>query len=176
MILPDILAPGLRVVFCGSAVGNESFRRKAYYAHPQNRFWCTLRELGLTPIRLQPTEYERVKEWGIGLTDLAKHVHGGDAKLKRSNYEPEQLHEKIERDQPLALAFTGKKPASVYLAKMHGLREVRYGKHAVRIGRTAIFVLPSPSPAARRYWDIRPWRALARFVRDTPPVTGDRLT
>jgi TDG/mug DNA glycosylase family protein len=37
------------------------------------------------------------------------------------------------------------------------------------IGRTAVFVLPSPSGQARRSWDIEPWRQLAAFVRDQPP-------
>jgi hypothetical protein len=38
-ILPDVLMPGLKLVFCGTAAGTVSARRGQYYAHPQNRFW-----------------------------------------------------------------------------------------------------------------------------------------
>ena len=41
-VLPDLLGPGLRIVFCGTAAGTVSAARGAYYAHPQNRFWSAL--------------------------------------------------------------------------------------------------------------------------------------
>ena len=78
MILPDLLAPGLDIVFCGTAVGAESARRRAYYAGPGNAFWPTLAQVGLTPRRLKPEEYPLLLTFGIGLTDLAKHVSGND--------------------------------------------------------------------------------------------------
>jgi uracil DNA glycosylase superfamily protein len=53
-VLPDVLAPGLRVVFCGYAPGTASARTGAYYAGPGNRFWITLREVGLTPLLIRP--------------------------------------------------------------------------------------------------------------------------
>src|SRR3546814_13773735 len=48
-VLPDVLAPGLRLVFCGSAAGRKSAELGAYYAGPGNKFWPTLYEIGLTP-------------------------------------------------------------------------------------------------------------------------------
>ncbi|MFC7609612.1 uracil-DNA glycosylase family protein [Teichococcus aestuarii] len=45
-VLPDLLAPGLRLVFCGSAPGLVSAARGAYYAHPGNRFWGILHRRG----------------------------------------------------------------------------------------------------------------------------------
>ena len=53
-VLPDLLRPGLRIVFCGTAAGNVSAARGAYYAHPQNRFWSALYAFGLTPRQLEP--------------------------------------------------------------------------------------------------------------------------
>ena len=67
MILPDVLAPGMRVVFCGTAPGAASARARAYYAGPGNRFWVTLHEVGLTPILLRPDEFARLPEFGVGL-------------------------------------------------------------------------------------------------------------
>jgi G:T/U-mismatch repair DNA glycosylase len=65
------VAPGLRVVFCGTAPGAASARAGAYYAGPGNRFWLTLREVSLTPVLLHPAEFARLPEFGIGLTDAS---------------------------------------------------------------------------------------------------------
>ncbi len=56
-VLPDLIRPGLRIVFCGTAPGTVSARRGAYYAHPQNRFWRVLHEVGLTPRLVAPEDY-----------------------------------------------------------------------------------------------------------------------
>jgi len=57
MMLPDVLRPGLRVVFCGTAAGAKSAQVRAYYAGPGNQFWATLSRVGLTRRRLAPREY-----------------------------------------------------------------------------------------------------------------------
>jgi TDG/mug DNA glycosylase family protein len=74
-VLPDILVPFLRVVFCRTAAGPASARAKVYYAGPGNRFWATLEETGLTPERLEPAEFRRLLGFGIGLTDICKVLH-----------------------------------------------------------------------------------------------------
>ena len=71
-ILPDALAVGLDVVFCGSAAGTRSARADAYYAGPGNRFWPTLFSIGLMPEQIRPANFRHVVRYGIGLTDLAK--------------------------------------------------------------------------------------------------------
>ena len=80
-VLPDLIKPGLRIVFCGTAAGTVSAARGAYYAHPQNRFWTALHAFGLTPRKLNPEEYNELPQWGLGLTDIAKHVSGMDREL-----------------------------------------------------------------------------------------------
>jgi len=54
-ILPDVLKPGLKVVFCGTAAGNRSAKIKAYYAGRDNQFWAVLHRIGLTPRQFQST-------------------------------------------------------------------------------------------------------------------------
>ena len=65
-LLPDLLRPGLRIVFCGTAAGTVSAARGAYYAHSQNRFWSALYAAGLTPRLLQPEEFNQSPHgaWG----------------------------------------------------------------------------------------------------------------
>jgi TDG/mug DNA glycosylase family protein len=70
------------------------------------------------------------------------------------------LREKIHRYQPRVLAFTSKRAAQEYLG-----RPVAYGLADEMIGPTRLFVLPSPSGAARRYWDLAPWRDLSDLRR-----------
>lgn len=158
-VLPDVLAPGLRVVFCGTAAGSASALRRAYYAGPGNAFWPTLFSVGLTPRLLAPEEYGIVAQFGLGLTDLAKTVSGADRTLIREHFAPDALTDKIERYRPKVLAFTSKRGAEEFLR-----RPAPYGLLQERIGDTLIFVLPSPSGAARGYWDLAPWRALARLA------------
>ena len=159
-VLPDVLAPGLRVVFCGSAAGAKSARLGAYYAGPGNRFWPTLHRVGLTPRRLAPGEFRSVLRYGIGLTDLNKAESGPDAGLSATGDGAAVLKAKIARHRPAFLAFNGKRAACVFL----GLHAVGYGVQPRRIGDTAIWVLPSTSGAARRWWDEAFWRALAGAV------------
>ena len=158
MILPDLLAPGLDIVFCGTAVGAESARRRAYYAGPGNAFWPTLAQVGLTPRRLKPEEYPLLLTFGIGLTDLAKHVSGNDDILGHADFDIARLRALIERYQPRLLAFTGKRAAQQFTG-----RRVAYGLLAQRIASTRLFVLTSPSGLACRYWSVAPWAELARL-------------
>jgi double-stranded uracil-DNA glycosylase len=160
MILPDILAPGLDLVICGTAPSRRSAAERAYYAHPGNLFWRTLHATGLTPERLRPEQYREVLRHGIGLTDLCKHEFGSDAELSRSAFDPENLRRKIEHFRPAAIAFDSKTAGRSFLGR--GI--ARYGRQPERIGETVIFVVPSPSGRARSYWDEAPWREVASFV------------
>lgn len=155
-VLPDVLQPGLSVVFCGTAAGRRSAEEGAYYAHPGNRFWPTLHEVGLTPRRLQPVEFPLLPGLGIGLTDVAKLHSGNDNELPREAFDAAGLIKKIEHWQPRVLAFTSKAAARAVLGQNHG-----YGLCAQLIGNTRLFVLPSPSGQARGHWSIGPWRELA---------------
>ncbi len=160
-VLPDVLPPGLVTVFCGSAASSASARRGAYYAGPGNRFWPTLHEAGFTDRRLRPEEFRDLPRFGIGLTDLAKHESGMDRELSSRAYDAAALLARIEACAPRFLAFTGRRPAGLFLREAFGAGLGDYGPQDAAIGGTRIFVLPSPSGAARRWWSAVPWMALA---------------
>lgn len=159
-ILPDLLRPGLDLVFCGTAAGRRSAEQAAYYAHPGNLFWRALHAVALTPRQFAPAEFPQLPALGIGLTDLAKHHIGNDDELPRDAFDAAGLRERIERHAPRVLAFTSKAAARAALGRVanYGLQEERYGP-------TQLFVLPSPSGQARGHWDLAPWHALAALVR-----------
>ena len=162
-ILPDVLAPGLRVVFCGTAPGTRSAREGAYYAHPGNHFWRTLFAIGLTPRLLAPAEFRDVLQFGIGLTDVAKHHFGSDAELPRAAFDAAALQRKLARYRPRIVAFTSKNAARAGLAL--GSRNPGYGEQPFAIAQTRVFVLPSPSGQARGFWNVEPWRELAATIK-----------
>ncbi len=157
-ILPDILAPGLRLVVCGSAAGTRSAELGAYYAGPGNRFWEMLHRAGLTPSMLRPADFRSVLDHGIGLTDIVKTAFGPDSGLRPADFDRDGLAHRIAAFQPRILAFNGKRSASAFLGG-----PVAYGYQPGRdIGATRLFVAPSTSGAARGFWDEDIWRAVAR--------------
>jgi TDG/mug DNA glycosylase family protein len=158
-IMKDVLAPNLSVVFCGTAVGSTSAHRHAYYAGPGNAFWKTLFEVGLTPTRFEPEQYENVLAVGLGLTGLAKIVSGRDIVLSKSHFDRDHPRRKILKFRPRIVAFVGKRAAEEFLGTA-----IEYGLLREKIGDSMLFVLPSPSGAARRFWNIRFWRDLARLM------------
>ena len=162
-VLPERLRPGLRLVFCGTAAGRQSALQKAYYAHPQNKFWRTLYQVRLTPRLFLPRDYPALWELGIGLTDIAKFASGMDHQLPRHSLGPKAaraLRRRIEEVSPAHLAFTSLNAGRTVLGK-----SAVAGEQPEHWGKTRIWVLPSPSPLADNHWDIGPWAALADAVR-----------
>ena len=167
-ILPDLLAPGLRVVFCGSAVGAASARAGAPYAKPGNKFWPTLHAVGFTPRRFAPAEWRELLPLGIGLTDINKTQFGNDTDLAAEHDDPDSLARKIARYRPRVLAFTAKRPAQVFLRTHFGARKPPpYGLQPEVFGGTRLFVLTSPSGRAGSFWTLEPWRALKVLCDDS---------
>jgi TDG/mug DNA glycosylase family protein len=159
-ILPDVVAPELDILFCGTAAGSASARRGAYYAGAGNAFWRTLHRVGLTPRALAPEEFRQVIDWRLGLTDLAKTVSGSDLALEKTHFNAARLNALVLHYQPCFLAFTSKRAAQEFLG-----HPVGYGLMTTTLGATRLFVLPSPSGAARGSWDEGQWQSLAAMRR-----------
>ncbi|MCE2472484.1 MAG: mismatch-specific DNA-glycosylase [Anaerolineae bacterium] len=163
-VLPDILQEDLLVVFCGTAASTVSAREGAYYANASNAFWRTLYQTGMTPRRYAPGEFLRLLELRIGLTDVAKGVAGSDSSLRQSDFGPDCLSQKIRRFQPQIVAFTSKAAWRAW-RRLSAADAVSYGRQLESLGPTEFVVLPSPSGAARGYWDLSYWQALADDYR-----------
>ncbi|CAN5813147.1 mismatch-specific DNA-glycosylase [soil metagenome] len=159
-LVPDLLAPGLDLVFCGTAPSPASFKAGTYYANPGNAFWPTLHAVGLTPERLAPPRYPELLAMGIGLTDLNKTEYGSDHELSADAMDAGSLHAKLRRFRPAAVAFTSKNAAALAL----GLKAPAYGRQVELLEGAVAFVLASPSGRARSFWTIEPWREAAAFV------------
>ncbi len=159
-MLQDVLETGLRIVFCGTAAGEESAKRKMYYAGKGNKFWRAIHEVGLTPELLSPDQYVILPKYRIGLTDLVKGQSGMDDGIDFKKKGVEELRVKMLKYKPILLCFNGKRAGREYFSK-----DVEYGIQEDMIGSTKLFVVPSTSGAASKFWDIKWWYELERISR-----------
>jgi len=170
-ILPDVLVPNLKLVICGSAVGAQSARAGSYYAGRNNMFWQILHETGLTDRLLHTSEYHRLLDYGIGLTDAAKKAAGVDADINKSDYDAVTLVQKMTAYRPKIICFNGKKSAAALCswqqARNCQTAEIDYGIYPYSIMQNGptLFVAPSTSAAAKRYWQPMYWHTLATLVK-----------
>jgi TDG/mug DNA glycosylase family protein len=162
MIVPDLLADDLALVLCGTAPSRASKEALAYYAHPGNIFWKTLFQVGLTPRQLAPHEYPEMLRHGIGLTDLNKTEWGADAELSPAGFDIAAFTVKMRRFRPGVVAFDSKFAARTYFGRRSGFA---YGLQPETLDGIPLFVVPSTSGRARRYFEVEPWEQLARLVR-----------
>src|SRR5215218_925668 len=142
--VPDVLAPGLRLVLVGINPGRSSAEAGAHFANPRNDFWRLLSASGLTPREIAPGEQFGLLEHGIGVTNAAGRMTPGSGDLRAADFAgaAERL-EAIALDlRPAVMAFVGKE------AYRGAFRErAALGEQARTLGRTRLFVLPSTSPA-----------------------------
>jgi TDG/mug DNA glycosylase family protein len=119
-----------------------------------------LYEIGLTPRQLVPEDFESVLSHGIGLTDLCKTRSGSDIEIGRDAFDVDGLAERIRANGPGVLAFNGVKAAREALGVVAG-----YGHQSRTFAGVEVWVLPSTSGAANRWWDASWWRELAERAR-----------
>lgn len=141
--IADVVAPGLRVLFCGINPGLWSAATGHHFARPGNRFWPALHESGFTPRRLRPEEQEDLLGLGLGITNVAARATARADELSRAELVEggRLLTEKVARLAPAWLAVVG---VTAYRAAF-GRPKAQVGAQQDRIGGTRIWVLPNPS-------------------------------
>ena len=142
--VPDVLAPGLHVVFCGINPGRWSAAAGAHFANPRNDFWRLLRDAGFTPRLLAPEEQHELAAFGYGLTNAASRTTRGSGDLRRGDFAgaAKRLARIADELRPEWIAFVGKE---AYRGAFN--ERPKLGKQERRLSETRLFVLPSTSPA-----------------------------
>lgn len=172
--VPDVLAPGLDVVFCGINPGRVSAAASTHFANPRNDFWRLLHDAGFTPRLLRPDEQFETLEYGVGVTNTALRTTKGSSDLRSADFQGavERLGRIARELRPRAIAFVGKE---AYRGAFRERAELGAQRRTLRA--TGLFVLPSTSPAnaAVPYRDRLRWfEALRDWLEpiDRPAVRG----
>jgi len=172
--IPDVAAPGLRVLFCGINPGLWSGATGHHFARPGNRFWPALHCAGFTPRRLSPDEQDELLAFGLGITNVVARTTAKAAELTAEEYRVggAALVARVERLRPRALAVLG---IGAYRAAF-GRPRAAVGRQPEAIGGTEVWVLPNPSGLNAHYTldgIAAEFRALREAVGDGDAAVGD---
>lgn len=147
--LPDILGPGLKVVFCGINPGADAAAAGHHFLGRGNRFWPVLHLAGFTPHLVAPQDDCSALAFGLGLTAaVGRPTRRADQVLTTEfAASAAALLQKLELYRPQCIAFLGK---AAYLG-MTGKRDANWGEQAERFGPALAWILPNPSGLNRGY-------------------------
>jgi TDG/mug DNA glycosylase family protein len=146
--LPDLMIPGLKILFTGYNPSILSSKTGHHYAHPNNRFWKVLYLSGLTPRQLPPQEDQTLLAQGYGFTNIVSRPTQSAHDITREEYEEGRilLLEKVSFFRPQVVCFVGKKVYEQYAAR-HNI-EWGFQSQSVVDG-VKDFVAPSTSGLVR---------------------------
>jgi len=160
-ILPDLIAPNLRVLFCGINPSVYSAVVRHHFARPGNRFWPTLHKAGFTPRLLRPDEEQELLIYGYGITNIVERATVAAAELRFDELAKggQQLRKKVEQYQPQVVAVLG---ISAYRLAFNVPRAT-LGEQPAMIEKTQLYVLPNPSGLNAHYTPSDLARVFASF-------------
>ena len=147
--IEDVIAPGLRVLFCGINPGIYSGATGWHFARPGNRFWPALHAAGFTKRLLHPSEQRELLESGYGIVNLVNRATATADELDPPEFVAgrRRLAAKVRRCRPRIIAFLG---VGAYCAAF-GVRKVRIGEQLQTFEGARIWVLPNPSGLNANY-------------------------
>lgn len=141
--VPDLMAPGLSVLFCGINPGLYSGATGHHFARPGNRFWPALHAAGFTDHQVRPWEETLLLEYGLGITNLVARATAAAAELGSDELRAgrTRLERKVRRFRPQVVAVLG---IGAYRLAFHQ-PGAAVGRQAASMGQAALWVLPNPS-------------------------------
>jgi TDG/mug DNA glycosylase family protein len=147
--VPDVIAPGLTVLFCGINPGLYTAAVGHHFARPGNRFWPALHAAGFTPRLLSPFEERELLGYGYGITNVVNRATARADELSREELLAggQMLREKVGKYRPRCLAVLG---VGAY-REAFGLPKARQGRQPEDWGETQVWVLPNPSGLNAHY-------------------------
>ncbi|QNE21756.1 G/U mismatch-specific DNA glycosylase [Kribbella qitaiheensis] len=147
--LADLIAPGLKVLFCGINPGLVSAETGHHFARPGNRFWPALHQAGFTPRQFRPDEQAELLTLGLGITNVVDRPSAKADELSKAEFAAggENLVKKVLTFQPDWLAVVG---VTAY-RDAFGERKAAMGRQERTIGRTQVWILPNPSGLNAHY-------------------------
>lgn len=147
--IPDLIRPGLKVMFCGINPGLYSGATELHFARPGNRFWKALHAARFSERILAPWENSELLDAGYGITNLVMRTTATAAELSDDEYRAGRLAltRKIRKYAPRWIAILGLGAYRTGFDKP----DAKIGRQVERIGKTGIWVLPNPSGLNANY-------------------------
>ena len=147
--IPDVIGPGLRVLFSGINPSLYSAATGHHFARPGNRFWPALHRSGFTPRQLHPSEQHELPALGLGITNVAARATARADELSRAELIEggAVLAALAERWRPRYLAVLG---VTAYRAAF-ARPKAAIGPQPDLVGGVAVWVLPNPSGLNAHY-------------------------
>jgi double-stranded uracil-DNA glycosylase len=147
--IPDVIAPGLKVLFCGINPGLYTAAIGHHFGRPGNRFWPALHAAGITPRLLSPYQEQDLLLYGYGITNLVMRATAAADELTREELAAggQILEEKVRRYTPRFLAILG---VTAYRSAFNRPKAVT-GPQTQLIGGAVAWVLPNPSGLNAHY-------------------------
>jgi TDG/mug DNA glycosylase family protein len=147
--IPDLVAPGLRVLFCGINPGLVSGARGLHFARPGNRFWKVLHAAGFTDRVLDPADQRELLDLGVGITNLVPYTSRAAADLSAVQLREGAGHllRKVTRLRPAFVAVLGMQAYRIAF----GRPRAAIGLQPERLGQAQLWLLPNPSGLQARY-------------------------
>lgn len=170
-VLRDVIAPGLKILFCGINPGLYSGATGHHFARPGNRFWPALHAAGFTPQRLYPSEQRQLLDFGYGITNLVNRTTASADELAPAELAEgrARLAKKVKRFRPEVVAFLG---VGAY-GDAFGLKRVSIGQQSECFEGARVWVLPNPSGLNANYQMpqlVALFRALREHVEKAAPA------
>ena len=149
LTVPDVVAPGLKVLFCGINPGLYTAAIGHHFGRPGNRFWPALHRSGFTPRRLEPWEEGELLLLGLGITNLVARTTAVATELSKAELKEggAQLVERLAEYRPQWLAMLG---LGSYRAAF-GLAGASMGPQPGSLGPSRVWLLPNPSGLNAHY-------------------------
>jgi TDG/mug DNA glycosylase family protein len=166
--ISDVIAPHLKVLFCGINPGLYSGVTGYHFARPGNRFWPTLHRAGFTDRQLVPSEQHELLRWGYGVTNLVTRTTARADALTPDELVAgrRRLAEKVKTYQPRYVAILG---VGAYRTGF-GRPRAAIGPQAEPLEQAAVWVLPNPSGLNAHYT----LHDLARLFAELREVVASR--
>ncbi len=141
--VPDLITPGLQILFCGINPGLYSAWARHHFARPGNRFWPALFASGFTDRLLRPEEERQMLRFGYGITNLVERATVGSGDLSREELLAggRVFERKVKKHRPRAVAVLG---VSAYRLAFDR-PAAKVGAQPERMGTGLVWVLPNPS-------------------------------
>lgn len=145
----DVIAPDLRVLFCGINPGLFTAWSGHHFARPGNRFWPTLHAAGFTPRLFHPSEERLLLPLGYGVTNVVARATAAADELAPEEFVAggKKLAAKVKRQRPRVLAVLGIGAYRTAFSRP----KATLGPQPDQIGGTLVWVLPNPSGLNANY-------------------------